>query len=95
MDINTASLKTNLLSFFKRYHVLIFILVVLGGLVVAVLLLNNVIAKSGASTDYVPAATNTTFDQATIDKIKALRSGTESGGDDLHLGDGRTNPFVE
>lgn len=95
MNITTEALKTNLLSFFKRFHILLFTLVVLGGLMAAVLLLNDVIAKSGTSTDYVPAAANTTFDQATIDKIKQLRSGDESAPDDLDLDNGRTNPFVE
>jgi hypothetical protein len=95
MDISIESIKTGLLSFFKRFHVLLFTLFVLGGLMAAVLLLNDIIAKSGTSTDYVPEAANTSFDQATIDKIKQLRSGSESGGDDLNLTDGRSNPFVE
>lgn len=95
MNITTNSIKTGISSFFKRYHVLIFTLFVLGGLMTAVLLLNSVITKSGTSSDYTPTASNTTFDQTTIDKIKSLRSGAESGSDDLKLNEGRTNPFVE
>lgn len=95
MEITPASLKTGIAKFIKRYHFLIFTVSVLGGLAVCMFLINNIIIKSGDSTGYEPAATNTSFDQQTIDRIKQLHTASDSTADDLNLGQGRSNPFVE
>lgn len=95
MEITSASLKTGLAKFIKRYHLLIFTIFVLGGLIVCMLLINNIIIKSGDTTGYEPAAESTAFDQQTIDRIKQLHTAGEAAPDDLKLGQGRSNPFVE
>lgn len=95
MEITSASLKTSFTKFIKRYHLLIFTVLVLGGLVVCMFLINNIIIKSGDTTGYEPAAANTSFDQQTIDRIKQLHTAGENAADDLNLGQGRSNPFVE
>lgn len=95
MDINPTSLKISLTKFIKRYHLLIFTVLVLGGLVVCMFMINNIIIQSSDAAGYEPAASNTSFDQETIDRIKKLYTATDGAPDDLNLGQGRSNPFVE
>lgn len=95
MEISSNSLKATLAKFFRRYHLLIFTLSVLGGLIVCMLLINNIIIKSGDTTGHAPTAPSAAFDEETMARIKALRSPTDTKPDDLDLSKGRTNPFVE
>lgn len=94
MNISLTIIKKSLSHFIERFHVIIFVVVILGGLGVVVLLLNNVILTSGNTSDYTPETSNAEFDQATIKQIEQLRTRDETG-DQLDLSKGRTNPFVE
>lgn len=95
MDISSSSLKTSISSFISRFHGLIFTIIILGGLIVCMLLINDIIHKSTDSTGYTPTGTDTTFDQATIDRISRLHTSTDtSNGSGLDLS-GRINPFVD
>lgn len=94
MNIQLSTIKTLLGRFVERFHVLIFVFVILGGLVVVVFLLNNIIITSGNSSGYSPPSSSATFDQTTIDQIKQLKTSSEDS-DQLDLSHGRTNPFVE
>lgn len=97
MDIKLSfiTMKKTFITFLHRFHVMIFVFIVLGGTIVIVLLLNGVIIRSGESDGYVaPNANNATFDQATINKIENLKT-SDQGSGDLDLSNGRTNPFVE
>ena len=76
-----------------RYHVMIFVIFVLGGLVVMVFLLNGIIVQSSNSGDYVPETTQN-FDQKTMDRIKELKT-RDDPASQLDLSRGRSNPFVE
>lgn len=95
MEITSASLKNSLSKFIKRYHLLIFTVFVLGGLTLCMFLINGIIIKSGDTTSYKPATTDTTFDKQTIERIKQLQTADDNAVDDLNLGQGRSNPFVE
>lgn len=94
MDISFTSVKKSLGRFIGRFHVVLFVVTILGGLVIVVLLLNNIILTSTRSNDYTPETSNATFDQATIDRIKQLKTRDESSSQ-LDLSGGRSNPFVE
>lgn len=94
MNISFVAIKKNLAHFIGRFHVVLFVVTILGGLAIVVLLLNNVIVTSNDSGDYTPETTNATFDEGTIDRIKQLKTRDE-GGDQLDLSQGRSNPFVE
>jgi len=72
---------------------MIFVVFVLGGLVVMVFLLNNIIVRSSNSGDYTPG-TNQGFDQKTMDRIKELKTRDDPEAP-LDLSRGRSNPFVE
>lgn len=94
MNISLNIFKKKLSGLLHRYHVILFVLVVIGSLAVVVLILNNIIAKSESTTPTLQGAATTTFDQTTIDRLKQLR-GRDQPPVPLDLTKGRTNPFVE
>lgn len=82
-------------AFLHRFHVMIFVVVVLGGVITVVLLLNGIVIRSGESNGYqTPDAASASFDQETIKKIEDLKTRDQSD-TNLDLSHGRTNPFVE
>ncbi len=95
MNITSASLKTTLSHILSRFHVLIFTIVVLGGLVVCMLLINQIIAQTGTSANTTPSAAGADFDQNTINRIKQLHTADDSTQSSLDLSHGRINPFVD
>ena len=94
MDISLITIKRSITTFLKRYHIVLFVVIVLGGLGSAVLLLNNTVNLSGESNGYISTANSTSFDQATINRINQLKS-PDQNNSALDLTKGRTNPFVE
>lgn len=94
MDINLSlqSFKQSLGRFLHRFHVLIFTILILGGLAVVILLLNNIVVRSGQSEGYQADTGTTSFDQATIKKIEELETRGQSSPPPAGV---RTNPFVE
>lgn len=93
ITISPKAIKKAVFTFLHRFHVVLFVFFVLGGLAVVVLMLNNTIIASGDPGDYTPPTNSTAFDQATIDRIEELKTKDETI-TDLDLS-GRTNPFVE
>jgi hypothetical protein len=94
-NLSLASVKKAFFAFLQRFHIIVFVVVVLGGLAVAILMLNNVIVRSSASDGYTSQTNNASFDQATIKRIEDLKTRDQAGSDQLDLSKGRTNPFVE
>lgn len=78
--------------FFRRYHVVLFVLFALGGLAVITFLLNNIIMTSTKITE-TPRVSG--FDQSTINKIQQLKTSDESDKSATSLQMSRRNPFVE
>lgn len=94
MELSLTSLKTRLGKFLARFHVLVFTVLILGGLIVAMLLINATIGQSDTSSNYTPPSANTTFDQQTIDRIEKLHSASDNATSTLDLS-GRVNPFED
>jgi len=92
MDINLSlqSVKKLIVAFLHRFHVVIFVIVVLGGLAVVIFLLNNIVALSDQSNGYTSNTDNAGFDQTTIKKIEDLKNRSQNVPTS-----GRSNPFVE
>ena len=88
-DIDLKKLTLSVSHFFHRYHIIIFVVIVLNGLSFATFLLYSVVIESSTP---VADTGNTTFDQATIDKLSNLR-GTNDTNTPIILPSGRTNPF--
>jgi len=92
MDIHLSpqAIKKIIIAFLHRFHVVIFVILILGGLAVIILLLNNIVIRSGQSNGYTPDTSNASFDQSTIKKIEDLQNRSQSPPTS-----GRINPFVE
>jgi hypothetical protein len=88
------SLLLTFVNGFRKYSVTIFLVVLVGGLVTAVLMLNTILQQSSNPDGYTSSLDNTTFDQVTIDKVNKLHTSAEATGASTLPG-GRINPFAE
>mgnify|MGYP001075112323 CR=1 FL=1 len=94
ISLSLPAIKKSFFAFLHRYHVVLFVVIVLGSLGAVILLLNNSIIASTESNDYTPQTTSTTFDEATMKRIEELK--TRDQNTDLTIPAGRrSNPFVE
>lgn len=95
MDISLIKLQRAVDHFFRRYHVMVFMLTAVIGVSFAVLSLYNIILQSGNPTEeQVNAATSSSFDNDTIDKLNRLLQADSTQIYTLPSNQ-RTNPFVE
>lgn len=97
MNISPNAIKFAFSHFLERFHMLIFTIVVLGGLAVCMFLINAIIANTGgggatAGSDTVQAST---FDQKTIDRIKQLHAADDPNKPSLDTSKGRVNLFAD
>jgi ABC-type bacteriocin/lantibiotic exporter with double-glycine peptidase domain len=92
---NTISLTTigpKLGQLFHRYGLLVFFLIIAGGLIAALITLNLIIAKTDDSEGYVSDVNNMSFDVETINKIRELRTDDQET-KKIDLDSGRILPF--
>lgn len=90
-DLSLTALTHGLSRLLHRYHIIIFTLVVVGGLAAATFALYE---ELNAPADQTSTPTATKFDTATMKKIESLR-GPNDPASPLILPAGRTNPFQE
>jgi hypothetical protein len=94
LSISPNSIKKGFYDFMHRFHVVIFVVVALGGLALSVFVLNTIIMSS-SNTNHIPIeGISSGFDQDTINKIEELKTRDQSD-NPLTLPPGRNNPFVE
>lgn len=93
LNLSLDSIKKMFSTFLHRFHVIIFVVIVLGGVAISIFILNNIVILSTDTSEYTPSTT-ATFDQETIERVKNLKTSDQSG-DELDLSKGRVNPFVE
>ncbi len=89
ISFNPQQISRSISRFMHRYHVILFVLLVVGGMSAATFVLYQTVAASQSAEATAP---NTSFDQQTIEKIKGLRSADDASSP-LVLPPGRTNPF--
>lgn len=89
-----TAVKQAFFKFLRRFHVIIFVLIVFGGLAIIVLMLNTIIVDSTNNDGYIPDTPNANFDQATIDRIEELKTRDQSD-QPFTIPPGRSNPFAE
>jgi hypothetical protein len=96
MNISFADIGKTISNFLFRYHIILFSVIVLGGLAAAVFILNSVLEKSDKAADgYTATSNNTTFDTATVDRLDKLHASGDGSTPTINTGSGRQNPFVE
>lgn len=78
-------------NFLRRFHTILFFLIVSVGLAAAILILLSIIQNSSLSTTAGTEAVNSTFDTETIKRIDTLGTNKPSGPESGK----RSNPFVE
>lgn len=86
-NLNLTNLFRPLVSFVRRFHTLLFFLVVSSSLAIAILVLISIIALAPLSAPTSDKAINGTFDQDTIDRIERGTTPSQPSG--------RQSPFVE
>lgn len=91
MNISLGSINTLFVTLLRRYHVIIFTIIIIGGLGLAIYLLSGIVNQPIANGS-TPAAS--TFDKTTIEKIQQLKTTADSVAP-LDGSKGRVNPFVE
>ncbi len=89
-NLSLGQIQTSINQFLHRYHVLIFVLTVIGGLSLATFMLNQ--AVNTPQTNAPTSESAGGFDTETMNKIKSLR-GTTDAPEPLNLPNGRVNPF--
>jgi hypothetical protein len=94
LNLSVTSIKNLFVQTLRRFHIVLFVIVVFGGLAVVILMLNSIITKSSDSAGYTSETNNAAFDQTTIQRIQQLKTADQNNGD-LDLSHGRSNPFVE
>lgn len=80
-------------KFLRRYHFVLFVVLVVGSMSVVVLLINQSLESSIDTSSIAPQSTPA-LDQKTIDRVKALQPSANQQPLDLPKNQ-RTNPFVE
>lgn len=79
--------------FFERFHIVLFVVIVVGGIAVVIYLL-YLTTLSAIDVPATTAVPSSSFDQDTIDKLESL-SEKSGGGEPLDLPSTRTNPFID
>ncbi|MNR27861.1 hypothetical protein D3C85_1451540 [compost metagenome] len=91
-NISFNELPKQLSRLLHRYHVVTFTLVVLGGMAVAIFLLNNILQASSQPGE--GSGISSSFDTDTINRVNELKSSTDAP-ETMSFPTGRINPFVE
>jgi len=87
-SLNFTQLNLMVSRFLHRFHVILFVVFVIGGLSLVTLFLSLAITKQDATTS---STVDHPFDSVTMSKIENLR--TTSDQSNLSPPSGRTNPF--
>ncbi len=90
LSLSLPQIKTNILRFLHRYHILLFVLTVVGGLSLATFMINQAI---NAPIDAAGQSSAESFDKDTMEKVRKLRKPNEAPAP-LVLPSGRVNPFI-
>lgn len=80
-------------AFFRRFHLLIFFVFVVGCMAAAVILINKTLADS-SSQDYNSSINAGSIDQATLERVQSLHPSSEPAPAPT-MPPGRVNPFAE
>ena len=93
-NITVSSLFKPLGRIFARFHMTIFIIFIVGGLVGAVLLLDTILNDTSNTQGYTSPIDAGTIDQTTLNRIKQLHT-SDDPAPTMVLPAGRISPFTE
>lgn len=87
------SLMRPLMAFLRRFHLLLFFVVIVGFLSAAIILINKTLTED-PSEAYTSPISAGTIDRATLERIQTLQPSSQPGQAPT-LPEGRINPFAE
>lgn len=90
-NLSLSTAKTATITFLHRFHLVLFVVIVIGSLAYAILSVSRVLEES--SKNDLSQAPSSQFDTKTIDRVNQLHTSSETS--NFTLPSGRTNPFVE
>lgn len=93
-NISLKSISSSIARTFVKYNLTLFIVVLVGGLSVAVLMLNDILQQTSSSGAATTTTSISTFDQVTIDRVRLLHTSNDVL-PVFTLPAGRVNPFAE
>jgi hypothetical protein len=93
-NISLRSLFKPLAKILARFHMTVFIVLIVAGLTVSVLFLNAMLTSSSTADGYVSPTDIGSIDQSTLERIRELHTSAEPPAS-LDLPTGRVNPFGE
>lgn len=79
---------------FKRFHLMIFFIFIIGCLSFAVILINDILTGNSANDDYTSSVGAGTVDQATLNRVQTLHTSSNPP-QTQEFPAGRINPFNE
>lgn len=88
----SANIGKSISHFLYRFHFVLFVVVVIGGIAAVIFLLNQVLITASDTSD-APLSSSGAFDQSTIDQLGDLDDSAAQS--EFRLPSGRTNPFTE
>jgi len=78
----------------KRYNLVLFIVMVVGGLIASIMILNNILTQPAVVTTDPTTSSAVTFDQVTISRLSKLETSANNASYNT-LPSARINPFSE
>ena len=72
MNLSLSTVGSNISKFFHRFHMILYVVIVLGSLAIAVFLLYQNVIVSEQASGYTPVASNDNFDIATMQRLDDL-----------------------
>ena len=88
-----SSLTRPISIFFRRFHLLLFFVLIVGIVAAAVLFINNALTEPSQE-EYTSSINAGSIDQATLERIQSLHSSSQPISAP-ELPEGRINPFAE
>lgn len=101
MDINISNITQTFSSFLHRYHVIVFVVVVLGALGLGIFIIYQQTLATDLAQGYTAQSNNTSFDSQTSDQIRKLHPSeyrlppAQPSEERNIVNVGDVNPFVE
>ena len=92
-SLSPQAIKKQINRFLHRFHIVLFVIIVVGGSAIVVFMLNRIVVRSGENDGYTSDTNNASFDQATMKRIEELKTRDQNA--QTNLPSGRINPFVE
>lgn len=93
MSVKSGNASNQLSRFFYRFHVLLYVIIVIGGLAGAIFSYYNIVVSSDEPANITSVQIDTSFDMPTIERLKAIQSQDGQSSPELDLPEGRISPF--